>query len=153
MARIEGVAGALEPSKSTASDEKPETVTPPPAEPGTTESWLAGRWAGWSAAVIVGLGAVIWFQTITDRQEKAIAGLRTELDAARQAVDEYPNAVAALQAIKVEQATVAAALEKAKAQEASLDARQKDRAAELSALEKPFPEQEAALEESHADGV
>jgi len=79
-------------------------------------SWLISRAAAWVLAIILGLVIVIGFPLLIDSHGDEVADLRAQLEAERQAISEYPNAAAALEAIRSERADVEAQRDAAQAE-------------------------------------
>ena len=110
-------------------------------------SWLISRAAAWVLAIILGLVIVSGFPLLIDRHGDEVADLRAELEAERQAIDEYPNALEALEAIRAERADVGAQRDAAQAEIVALEAQQSESEARLAALDERVEAQGSALEE------
>jgi chromosome segregation ATPase len=86
------------------------------------------------------------FPLLIDRHRDEVADLRAELEAEREAIDEYPNAVAALEAIRAERADAGTQRDAAQAEFEVLDAQQSESEARLAALDERLEAQGGALE-------
>ncbi len=129
-AKAEGSPKAEQPAGMPAKAE-PETKDKPEAKPGAGPSsasgggsWLISRAAAWVLAIILGLVIVSGFPLLIDRHRDEVADLRAELEAERQAIDEYPNV---LEALEVEVRKI----ESASAELAGLQAEREDIQGEL----------------------
>jgi hypothetical protein len=109
-------------------------------------SWALSRAAAWVPVVILGLVIVIGFPLLIDSHGDKIADLRAELDAERRAIAAYPNAAAALEAIRTEQADVVARLVATKAEADALAARRVEAEEQLTALDERFEAQGGEIE-------
>ena len=111
------------------------------------ESWLVSRAAAWILAIILGLVTVIGFPLLIGSHGDEVADLRAQLETERQAIDQYPNAAAALEAIRAEHADIEAQREGARAEIEAIHAQQRESEARLAALDERLGAQGGALKE------
>jgi len=107
---------------------------------------LSNRVAARALATILGLVIVSSFVLLIGNYGDEVADLRTELEAERQALDAYPSAIAALEAIQTERADVGAQRDAAQAEFEALDTQQSESEARLAALDERLRAQGSALE-------
>ncbi len=108
--------------------------------------WPIGRKAASVLSIVLGLVIAIGFPVLIDRHKGEVADLRAEIAAEQQAIDEYPNATAALGVILAESADAEARRDAARVEFEALDARRRESEARLTALDERLEAQGDALE-------